>query len=60
MRRQLDKTIAFHKMVAYGIAVNASKLIYLFIYLPLNCFEFLPNAVIPISSETCYFSAIIW
>uniref|UniRef100_A0A8C3TBV8 Uncharacterized protein n=1 Tax=Chelydra serpentina TaxID=8475 RepID=A0A8C3TBV8_CHESE len=25
LRRQLDKNLTFHKIVAYGIAVNASK-----------------------------------
>lgn len=40
LRRQLDKSIAFHKMVAYGIAVNASKLYFFFSSLPLKCFEF--------------------
>ncbi|OXB66562.1 hypothetical protein ASZ78_010841 [Callipepla squamata] len=40
-RRQLDKNTAFHKVVAYGIAVNASKLFCCcFCSLPLNYFEF--------------------
>uniref|UniRef100_A0A8C9FQA2 NADPH oxidase 3 n=1 Tax=Pavo cristatus TaxID=9049 RepID=A0A8C9FQA2_PAVCR len=40
-RRQLDKNIAFHKVVAYGIAVNASKLFCCCCCsLPLNYFEF--------------------
>uniref|UniRef100_A0A803Y075 NADPH oxidase 3 n=1 Tax=Meleagris gallopavo TaxID=9103 RepID=A0A803Y075_MELGA len=39
-RRQLDKNIAFHKVVAYGIAVNASKLFCCCCSLPLNYFEF--------------------
>lgn len=26
LRRQLDKNITFHKIIAYGVAVNASKL----------------------------------